>query len=442
MGLPNLVPAGNTGLPYSARQGGVVVAYDPATGEQRPIWGMGRHNHENTVAIPGFKKVVLLSGDDTFTNNPSQSQLYAYIVKDSDAVWKDAGRLYAFVSDNPAYQRYEDFAPGDGASISGKFMPVPKLIASGLNADGSELMAADVPFELGGPYPLPPNDGTWQRDPAGIGIDGPQWVLEKWSQLNGAFRFVRVEDIAHDKRPGMGNVVYVVDSGRGSTGAPGAGKSTNGRVFELVLDPKNERKATMSILIEGDDLAVKDPARLHQPDNVEATVNGLYFTEDPGSTQQFVFGSTDPNATTARVWQHRFSDGLNTVIAKVNQSLDETIGYDVDGDPTVVGARGNLGIWESSGIVDASAAFGAGAFLITVQAHSLWVEKATGDDNVAPTGADFTYKREGGQLLLIGCRAADSADRYRTQRREGPAAAGPSTAPGRRITKYLRVWVA
>jgi len=385
----------------TARQGGVVVAFDPATGEQRPIWGMGRHNHENSVAIPGFKKVVLLSGDDTFTNSPSQSQLFAYIAKNADAVWNDSGRLYAFASDDPAYQRYEDFIPGDTASIRGKFVPVPKLIASGVNADGSELMAGDVPAELGGPYPLPPNDGTWQRDPAGIGIDGPQWVLERWSQLNGAFRFIRVEDIAHDKRPGMGNVVYVVDSGRGTSGAVGAGKSTNGRVFQLVLDSNNERKATMSILIEGDDRPVKDPERLHQPDNVEATANGLYFTEDPGSSQQFPFGSVDPNATTARVWQHRLSDGVNTVIARVNQSLDETIGYDVDGDPTVVGARGNLGAWESSGIVDASAAFGPGAFLIAVQAHSLWVEKAPGDDNVAPGGADFTYKREGGQLLLI-----------------------------------------
>jgi hypothetical protein len=397
----------------TARQGGVVVAYDPATGARRPIWGMGRHNHENSVPVPGTKKVMILSGDDTFTNNPSQSQLYAYIAKNADAVWDDDGRLYAFVSDNPAYQRYEDFIPGDGASIKGKFMPVPKLIATGINPDGSELMAADVPADLGGPFPLPPNDGTWQRDPAGVGIDGPQWVLEKWSQLNGVFRFIRVEDIAYDKRPGMGNVVYLVDSGRGTAPtqplppAPpvptfGPGLSTNGRVFKLVLDPKNERKVTsMSILIEGDDRAVKDLARMHQPDNIETTANGLYFTEDPGSSQQFPATSTDPNATTARVWQHRFSDGANTVIAKVNQSLDETIGYDVDGDPAVVGPRGNLGAWESSGIIDASAAFGPGAFLIDVQAGSLWIEKGPGDDNVAPVGPDFTYKRAGGQLLLI-----------------------------------------
>ena len=55
----------------AARQVGAVVAYDPATQQHREIWGMGRFNHENSVAIPGFKKVVLLSGDDTFTNNPS-----------------------------------------------------------------------------------------------------------------------------------------------------------------------------------------------------------------------------------------------------------------------------------------------------------------------------------------------------------------------------------
>ena len=40
-------------------------------------------------------------------------------------------------------------------------------------------------------------------------------------------------------------------------------------------------------------------------------------------------------------------------------------------------------------------------FLINVQAHTLWVDRAPGDDNYAPVGPDFTYKREGGQLLLI-----------------------------------------
>ncbi len=258
-------------------------------------------------------------------------------------------------------------------------------------------MAAQVPAEFGGPFPLPPNDGTWQRDPNGIGIDGPQWVLEKWSQLNGVFGFIRVEDIAYDKRPGMSNVVYVVDSGRGTAGASQAGRSTNGRVWKLVLDPGDPKVVTaMSILIEGDDNPVKTVSEVHQPDNIESTVNGLYLTEDPGSSQQFPVGSTDPAATTARIWRYDLATGVASVALKVDQSADE--------GPTDVDATtspGNLGAWESSGIVDASAAFGPGAFLVDVQAGTLWVEKRPGDDNVPPAGADFTDKRAGGQLLLV-----------------------------------------
>ena len=73
-------------------------------------------------------------------------------------------------------------------------------------------------------------------------------MLEYWSQLNNVFQFVRVEDIAYDKRPGMGNVVYVVDSGRGTHGAPSLGQdwSTNGRVWKMVLDPDDPKKVDLA----------------------------------------------------------------------------------------------------------------------------------------------------------------------------------------------------
>ena len=122
----------------------------------------------------------------------------------------------------------------------------------------------------------------------------------------------------------------------------------------------------------------------------------MLLTEDPGSSQQFPRPlAADPaNATTARLWYVPFS-GTPEVVAKVDQSAD--------GGPTDVDGRapGNWGAWESTGIVDASAAFGRGAFLINVQAHTLWVEKAPGDDNNGDGQPDFTYKREGGQLALI-----------------------------------------
>jgi hypothetical protein len=414
------VPIGDPG----EREAGLVVALDAKNGKHHPIPGMGRHNHENSVPVPGYDDLVVLSGDDTFTSGPltipaggpitvppatrpAQSQLYSYIAPDTDSLLADEGDLWAFVSDNASFDDYYDFTPGSTQSVSGHFVQVPKNIATGLDTDGTELKAADVGF------PLPPTDGSWQRDlrsTAPLGIDGPQWVLEYWSQLNNVFQFVRVEDIAYDKRPGMENVVYVVDSGRGTAGASQAGRSTNGRVWKMVLDPDHPKVVTsLSIIVEGDDNPVQTLNEVHQPDNIETTANGMLLTEDPGSSQQFPAGSTATNATTARLWYVPFS-GAPEVVVKVDQSLDELAGFDVDppdnlplGPAAFLISPGNWGAWETSGIVDASAAFGADSFLINVQAHTLWVEKADGFDTPfdADSTPDFSFKREGGQLLLL-----------------------------------------
>jgi hypothetical protein len=392
------------------REAGLVIAYDVRRGKHRPIYGMGRHNHENSVAIPGYGKPVVLSGDDTFTSGPltgappsrptvpAQSQVYSYIARSTRSLLRDRGSLWAFVSDTPGVRNYYDVTPGSGMKVTGRFIRVPRDIATGRKADGSELRAADKG------YPPPPSDGSWQTDirsPTPVGIDGPQWVLEHWSDINNVFQFVRVEDIAYDKRPGRGNTVYIVDSGRGRTASQSLDtpnfRSTNGRVWKMVLDKRNPRRVkSLTVLVEGDDMPVKTPTEIHQPDNLETTRRGLLITEDPGSSQQYPVGSTDPTATTARLWWVPIKNPLGgEVVARVDQSAD--------GGPTDVDGRppGNQGAWESSGIVDASKAFGRDTFLIDVQAHTLWVERAPGEDNFAPPGPDFTYKREGGQLLLI-----------------------------------------
>ena len=402
-------PLSNAG----AEENGVVVALDPDTGDYETIYGMGRFNHENNVAIPGYDDLVVLSGDDTFTSGtltlppgpnpaataPAQSQLYSYIASDTDALLGDEGDLWAFVSDNSSFTDYYDFVPGSTQSITGHFIKVPKNIATGKDTDGSELTSSDVG------YPAP--DGGWQTDlrtsgPA-VPIDGPQWVLEYWSHLNHVFQFVRVEDLAYDKRPGTGNVVYFADTGRATSGAPGAGKSTNGRIWKMVLDPDDPKQVdSLSIFLDGDDSAVQAPGEIHQPDNVETTKTGLLVAEDPGGNNQFNPG--DANATPARLWYVPFS-GSPQVVAKVDQSADGGP-TDVGPSPTPDPSIGKLGTWESTGIVDASAAFGMGAYLINVQAHTLWIETAPGPDtfiglDTLPNDPDFTYKREGGQLLLI-----------------------------------------
>jgi hypothetical protein len=305
---------------------------------------------------------VILSGDDTF--DAPASQLYLYTAKRGEDVWNDKGRLYAFVPDDPAVNDYGDLHAGE--SISGHFIEVPRMIATGKKLDGSEVRASDFGF------PSPPT-----------GIpDGPQWVLEHWSNVSNAFQFIRIEDIAYDRR--RENVVYLADTGepravpnpatgrlmRGQSGTQGP--YPNGRIFKLVLDKRDPLEVeSLSILPNADfDAAGYGQVNVvHQPDNLETTRHALLITEDPGSHNQ--------GATPARVWRYDLdSEGPPEVVLRVDQSS---------------GPAAPLGAWEASGIVDASDAFGKDTFLVDVQAHGWELQTATNP----------TRSRENGQLLLV-----------------------------------------
>ncbi|MGH3131061.1 MAG: hypothetical protein ACRDNX_09610 [Gaiellaceae bacterium] len=333
-----------------AEQAGLVVAYDVKTGAYRSIYGMGRHNHENSVAVPDYGYPVVLSGDDTFS--APASQLYMYTARNGNAVWNDEGALWAFRSSDPATNDYGDLTGSE--SVAGEFIPVPREIAV-----------------------------------------GDQTPLETWSNANNVFQFIRVEDVAYDRK--QTNVVYFADTGepralpdpatgrlrRGPSGT--MGPYPNGRIFKLVLDRKDPTKVdSLSILIDGDDGGAKNPLEIHQPDNVETTNGSLFIQEDPGSHNQYA--ATEPGATTARIWHYDLATGTLTVVAKVDQSADPA-------------AR--LGAWESSGIVDASKAFGPGAFLVDVQAGTISLDRVEGPDGNGDGRPDTVLEREGGQLLLL-----------------------------------------
>jgi hypothetical protein len=361
-----------------AEQAGVVVAYDVKSGEYRSIYGMGRHNHENAVGVPGYGYPVVLSGDDTF--DAPASQLYLYKASSGKKVWQDRGTLYAFVSDDPAINDYGDLSTAS-PSVTGHFIEVPREIATGKDAvDGHEVTSADFG------YPTPA-----QAVPATPAMpDGPQWVLEHWSNLNNVFQFIRIEDIAYDRT--HGKTVYFADTGepraiphptttrlfRGPSGTQGA--YMNGRLYKLQLNSRNPLgTATLSILpgANFDDLGYQNADAPHQPDNVETTKNAVYFQEDPGGhNAQPSFAG----ATNARIWRYDLESHALTVVAEVDQSMSPIM---------------NKGAWESSGIVDASAIFGRGAFLVDVQAHGWDMDAGTGNDPPA------VPKRERGQLLLI-----------------------------------------
>ena len=296
-------------------QAGVAVALDVASGSYKAIYGLGRMNHENSVAIPGYDDAVLVTGDDTFS--APASQLYMYLAADADGVWNDSGHLFGFVSDDPAINDYGDLTSSN--SVSGTFLQVPDAVA-----------------------------------------DGDQNGLEAWSNENNVFQFIRIEDLAYDRNDS--HIVYFADTGEPRAVADPAtgrlrraaagteGLYPNGRIFKMVLDPEDPTVVTdLSVLTDADAGGYRNVNVLHQPDNVETTANSILITEDPGGHNRFA------GATNARLWRYDLATGEMTAVAVVSAATDD---------------------WESSGVVDASEYFGDGAFLINVQAHNVFVETA------------------------------------------------------------------
>ena len=205
-------------------ENGVVLALDVKSKQYHVIYGMGRHNHENNVAIPGFDDLVVLSGDDTFTSGPltgvsrapegtppisARSSHSRSCTRTSRRTRIPCSPTRATLglrlgrprpSDANDFNDYYDFAPGSTDSRQ-------RSLHRGAEGDRDREERRRLGGEGGEDfdYPLPPTNGSWQLDLRSderprIGIDGPQWVLEYWSQIHNVFDFVRVEDIAYDKR--------------------------------------------------------------------------------------------------------------------------------------------------------------------------------------------------------------------------------------------------
>ena len=343
----NDIVAVSDDAPYGAdpalapdRQAGYAVILDAETGESTQVPGMGRLNHENTVAVPGgWNQFALLTTDDTFSA-PS-SQLYLYLANHESHIWQDKGSLWAFrvtrtddgsVDPTDPFNEandYLDLQPGD--DWRGEFIRVPKEIARGLTGEA------------------------------------PQDALENWSNDNNVFQFIRLEDLAYDKN--TPRVVYVADTGATrvvpdpTTGrmlrGPGGtvGQADNGRIFKFVFNEKNPRKVdSFSVLADGDASGSSVFVPFTSPDNMDTSANSLMVQEDTGN---------------ASIWRYDFGSTSWSVVATVN-------------DPA----------GESSGIVDASDWFGPGSWILDVQGHGTYVET-----ELQPDGT--LSKLESGQLLLM-----------------------------------------
>lgn len=307
---------------------------------------LGRYDHENQIAVPGFRgHVVVLNFDDNGGQGTgraaSRSELYMYVARNSREVLSGAGQLYAFRADEA------DPTPGDlsvGDAVPGHWVPVPDEVA----------------------------------------LDAGR--LQQWVHDHRVFPFVRLEDGFYDKRPGAGPAAYFYDTGRGTI-VDEAGDPWDpwGSIYRLEFgDPADPAgPATLRLLArstagQGDE-AVDEGDMWASPDNGDMTADGvIMLQEDPA------------NGTWSRapsVWRlHVAADG----------SLVDPAGTRVIQvrDPDCPGPDcSDITAWETSGIVDASEWFGPDAWIFDVQAHT----KATFE---AP-GHGFV---ETGQLLLARIR--------------------------------------
>ena len=188
--------------------------------------------------------------------------------------------------------------------------------------------------------------------------------LEAAADAVGAFAFDRIEDGSF--RPRKPNEFYFVTTG-------GSAANTLGRLYRLGLNPHNMLgSATLSVIYNADQIIAAGDDIAVSPDNISVTGDYIMIQEDGTAQSRPAMAA---KGRKGNIWRINLHTGHADNIAELSA---------VGRDGIVTGP----GIWESSGIIDASAMFGPDSWLFDVQAHP-------------PTKAPVPNTVEDGQLLLM-----------------------------------------
>ncbi len=317
------------------------ATFDPAGGQTVAVFDneahalpkLGRFSKENSVVKPGTgERTVVLPLED----GPSSpdSQLYLYVGRKSTrpgvSVLRrnglDNGRLFVFVPKDPSRNSELTFQEG---TISGRWVEVP-------NAES----LTDV-------------------------------QLEAEADALGAFGFVRIEDGAFSK----------TDSDRfffDTTGGNEAAGNTLGRLYELRFGASGPLSSpTLTVIYNADRVIAAGGDIAISPDNVDTSENSLMVQEDGTTQSRLIMAQKDRDGS---IWRFPLVNGSVDVAGR-----ERVVELNPPGRDNI---EVNAGIWETSGIIDASSIYGADTWLFDVQAH-------------APTTAPFPNTVEDGQLLLL-----------------------------------------
>lgn len=342
--------------------GGLVHAVDVANNEIWALPAMGRGGWENVTLIDTGRtdKVAFVLGDDR-----GGAPMYLYVgdkSNDPGASFTErngltGGQLYVWAAEDAAVLNPNDFG-GTGASTPGKWVAI--------DAHRPDLA------------------GTPGYDDLGY---ASQNKMDELTQTAGAFRFSRPEDVATN--PDQPNQIVLASTGRvfNDNGPNRPGESVTadqwGVLYTVDVQFDADGKPTtgeLGIMYDGN----TDAARgLRSPDNLDWSGDGfVYVNEDRSTDWDAAIGVNSSDASIVRVSPET---GLLLQIAEMDRTV---LAGSTDS------CAGQLGCWESSGVLDVSTLFDLplGSLLVAdVQAHGL---------RDGPIGGD-SFLSQGGQLLLI-----------------------------------------
>jgi secreted PhoX family phosphatase len=331
---------------------GTMYVLDTASNQLHAAPALGRGAWENASQIDTgtTNKVAFILSDDTSGSASSYgSPLYMYVGTKN--------------------------AKGDGSFLDRNGLADGKMYAWAANSGDAN------PTTFNGNSPT--RDGKWVEignfDATKAGAPGydalgyaDQTTLRANAATAGAFRFSRPEDVATS--PGNGTLVALASTGSGLLN----GADRWGTVYTIAtgFDASGAPvTATIKVIYDGN---ADSGHKLRSPDNLTWAGDGALLVQEDNATNWVPGG----NLTEAQVVKLTL-DGTVTTASVMDRTALQG-GVDVE--------AGNLGAWESSGILDVSTLWGlkdGSLFVGGVQAH----------------GLKNTTLVEGGQLFFLAASA-------------------------------------
>ncbi len=305
---------------------GVVAAVSVRSGIVSALPWLGRFRHAKTLLLPfsNGRIIAIL----TESGDPGRSQLYMYLAASDTDFLGGRGQLYVLRADAPREGPDTRLASmvRKTRPLTGRFVPV-----QGFSVAGDPM------------------------DPAAVELS---------DEASGALRFARLGDAAPDRR--NPSAFYFADQGAENWIDPVNGRPVtgDGRIYRLELDAFDPTIVRdLRVLLDGD-----DADDLYRPSDLESDDRGLMIQERPGRR----------GLHPSRILRWDFN-------TRRLEPLAECAERDPQGRLI---PEGTGGVWETTGIVDASDSFGEGMWLVAVKAPN---------DYTSP----FRGRGGGGQLLLM-----------------------------------------